>query len=218
MPARSSSSIAASSSISPTASPRTVLAHPARHDRLCQPVPAHRAARFGARCRRRAAGVARRGRARRRATAPASCSPRLNLPERLWSLPPATFSGGEQQRVNIARGFITPHPVLLLDEPTASLDAKNREVVVEHDQQEEARGRGAARHLPRRRRARGGRRPDHRRHRISRPERSQHEQEAFGGAVRPRDGGGRELDARPLDGDLRALPRVGIACSATIPT
>jgi alpha-D-ribose 1-methylphosphonate 5-triphosphate synthase subunit PhnL len=56
---------------------------------------------------------------------------RLNLPEKLWSLPPATFSGGEQQRVNIARGFITPHPVLLLDEPTASLDAKNREVVIE---------------------------------------------------------------------------------------
>lgn len=56
---------------------------------------------------------------------------RLNLPERLWSLPPATFSGGEQQRVNIARGFITDHPVLLLDEPTASLDAANREVVIE---------------------------------------------------------------------------------------
>ncbi len=55
---------------------------------------------------------------------------RLNLPERLWSLPPATFSGGEQQRVNIARGFITDHPVLLLDEPTASLDAINRAVVV----------------------------------------------------------------------------------------
>jgi alpha-D-ribose 1-methylphosphonate 5-triphosphate synthase subunit PhnL len=55
---------------------------------------------------------------------------RLNLPERLWSLPPATFSGGEQQRVNIARGFITPHPVLLLDEPTASLDAINRSVVI----------------------------------------------------------------------------------------
>ncbi|KKC41506.1 phosphonate ABC transporter ATPase [Devosia epidermidihirudinis] len=55
---------------------------------------------------------------------------RLNLPERLWSLPPATFSGGEQQRVNIARGFITHHPVLLLDEPTASLDATNRAVVV----------------------------------------------------------------------------------------
>ncbi len=54
----------------------------------------------------------------------------LNLPEKLWALPPATFSGGEQQRVNIARGFITEHPVLLLDEPTASLDAKNRDVVV----------------------------------------------------------------------------------------
>jgi len=56
---------------------------------------------------------------------------KLNLPEKLWSLPPATFSGGEQQRVNIARGFITSHPVLLLDEPTASLDAANRAVVVE---------------------------------------------------------------------------------------
>jgi alpha-D-ribose 1-methylphosphonate 5-triphosphate synthase subunit PhnL len=56
---------------------------------------------------------------------------RLNLPERLWQLPPATFSGGEQQRVNIARGFITDHPVLLLDEPTASLDAANRQVVID---------------------------------------------------------------------------------------
>jgi len=56
---------------------------------------------------------------------------RLNVPERLWMLPPATFSGGEQQRVNIARGFITDHPVLLLDEPTASLDAANRAVVVD---------------------------------------------------------------------------------------
>ncbi|QPC90811.1 phosphonate C-P lyase system protein PhnL [Mesorhizobium sp. INR15] len=54
----------------------------------------------------------------------------LNLPEKLWALPPATFSGGEQQRINIARGFITEHPILLLDEPTASLDARNRDVVI----------------------------------------------------------------------------------------
>jgi alpha-D-ribose 1-methylphosphonate 5-triphosphate synthase subunit PhnL len=55
----------------------------------------------------------------------------LNIPERLWTLPPSTFSGGEQQRVNIARGFISDLPILLLDEPTASLDAANRAVVVE---------------------------------------------------------------------------------------
>jgi alpha-D-ribose 1-methylphosphonate 5-triphosphate synthase subunit PhnL len=73
-----------------------------------------------------------RGVAREEATGKArSLLARLNLPERLWSLPPATFSGGEQQRVNIARGFITDHPVLLCDEPTASLDATNRAVVVE---------------------------------------------------------------------------------------
>ncbi len=56
---------------------------------------------------------------------------RLNLPERLWSLPPATFSGGEKQRVNIAAGFIRRTPLLLVDEPTASLDHANRDVVVE---------------------------------------------------------------------------------------
>ncbi|WP_407155747.1 phosphonate C-P lyase system protein PhnL [Bradyrhizobium sp. STM 3557] len=56
---------------------------------------------------------------------------RLNIPERLWALPPSTFSGGEQQRVNIARGFISNLPVLLLDEPTASLDAANRAVVLD---------------------------------------------------------------------------------------
>ena len=56
---------------------------------------------------------------------------RLNIPEQLWSLPPATFSGGEQQRVNIARGFMGKHPLLLLDEPTASLDAMNRKVVLD---------------------------------------------------------------------------------------
>ena len=56
---------------------------------------------------------------------------RLNIPERLWALPPSTFSGGEQQRVNIARGFISDLPILLLDEPTASLDAVNGAVVVD---------------------------------------------------------------------------------------
>jgi alpha-D-ribose 1-methylphosphonate 5-triphosphate synthase subunit PhnL len=55
----------------------------------------------------------------------------LNIPQRLWNLPPTTFSGGEQQRVNIARGFIAQRPILLLDEPTASLDAANRTAVVE---------------------------------------------------------------------------------------
>ncbi len=67
---------------------------------------------------------------------------RLNLHERLWALPPATFSGGEQQRVNIAHGLIAGHPILLLDEPTASLDADNRRVVVELIRA--ARDRGAA--------------------------------------------------------------------------
>ncbi|MBO6782120.1 MAG: phosphonate C-P lyase system protein PhnL [Alphaproteobacteria bacterium] len=67
---------------------------------------------------------------------------RLNVPERLWDLAPATFSGGEQQRVNVARGFVAELPVLLLDEPTASLDAINRQCVV--DLIGEAKSRGAA--------------------------------------------------------------------------
>jgi alpha-D-ribose 1-methylphosphonate 5-triphosphate synthase subunit PhnL len=65
---------------------------------------------------------------------------RLAIPERLWSLPPATFSGGEQQRVNIARGFITELPLLLLDEPTASLDARNRDTVTELIREKRAQG------------------------------------------------------------------------------
>jgi alpha-D-ribose 1-methylphosphonate 5-triphosphate synthase subunit PhnL len=65
---------------------------------------------------------------------------RLNIPERLWALPPSTFSGGEQQRVNIARGFISDLPILLLDEPTASLDAANRAVVVDLIDEKKRRG------------------------------------------------------------------------------
>jgi alpha-D-ribose 1-methylphosphonate 5-triphosphate synthase subunit PhnL len=67
---------------------------------------------------------------------------RLRIPETLWTLSPTTFSGGEQQRVNIARGFVHPYPALLLDEPTASLDAANRETVLTLI--EEAKARGAA--------------------------------------------------------------------------
>ena len=67
---------------------------------------------------------------------------RLRLPEPLWRLPPATFSGGEQQRVNIARGFAGAHRLLVLDEPTASLDAGNREAVIELIAERKAEGAG----------------------------------------------------------------------------
>jgi alpha-D-ribose 1-methylphosphonate 5-triphosphate synthase subunit PhnL len=67
---------------------------------------------------------------------------RLNIPQRLWQLAPGTFSGGEQQRVNIARGFMVTWPVMLLDEPTASLDDTNRQVVLEL--MHEAKAEGAA--------------------------------------------------------------------------
>lgn len=72
----------------------------------------------------------------------ASLLAQLNIPERLWSLSPTTFSGGEQQRVNIARGFAYGYPALLLDEPTASLDAQNRATVL--GLIEGAKARGAA--------------------------------------------------------------------------
>ncbi|WBU64384.1 phosphonate C-P lyase system protein PhnL [Paracoccus aerodenitrificans] len=65
---------------------------------------------------------------------------RLNIGVRLWGLSPTTFSGGEQQRVNIARGFVHPYPALLLDEPTASLDAGNRETVLSLISEAKARG------------------------------------------------------------------------------
>ncbi|TNJ47863.1 phosphonate C-P lyase system protein PhnL [Phaeobacter sp. B1627] len=72
----------------------------------------------------------------------ASLLAELNIPERLWALSPTTFSGGEQQRVNIARGFAYDYPAMLLDEPTASLDARNRATVL--GLIEAAKARGAA--------------------------------------------------------------------------
>ena len=67
---------------------------------------------------------------------------RLQIAEKMWDLPPATFSGGEQQRINIARGLAADYPVLLLDEPTASLDERNRKIVM--DLINDARARGTA--------------------------------------------------------------------------
>jgi alpha-D-ribose 1-methylphosphonate 5-triphosphate synthase subunit PhnL len=56
---------------------------------------------------------------------------RLGLPEELWDAYPATFSGGEQQRINVARSIIAKPRLLLIDEPTASLDQKTKDVVID---------------------------------------------------------------------------------------
>ncbi len=112
------------------ASPRTLLAvrrhtigYVSQFLRVIPRVPRSRSS--PSRCARSAWRPARRTRA------PRGFLTRLAIPERLWSLSPVTFSGGEQQRVNVARGFVAEHPVLLLDEPTASLDAESRARVVE---------------------------------------------------------------------------------------
>ena len=91
---------------------------------------------------------------------------RLNIPQRLWALPPATFSGGEQQRINIARGFLADKPLLLLDEPTASLDAANRAVVVGLINEKKRRGAAIVAIVHDDGRARRDRRRDHRHHAL----------------------------------------------------
>ncbi len=65
---------------------------------------------------------------------------RLHISPRLWHLPPSTFSGGEQQRINLAKSLINPKPILLLDEPSASLDLSNAEIVIDLINAERRRG------------------------------------------------------------------------------
>ncbi len=67
----------------------------------------------------------------RRASGPAACCAASTFPSGCGRCRHRPSPAAEQQRVNIARGFISDLPVLLLDEPTASLDAANRSVVVE---------------------------------------------------------------------------------------
>ena len=55
---------------------------------------------------------------------------KLGLDEELWDAYPSTFSGGEQQRINVARAIISKPHFLLIDEPTASLDQKTKDIVI----------------------------------------------------------------------------------------
>ena len=59
------------------------------------------------------------------------CFARLGLPEELWDAYPSTFSGGEQQRINISRAIVSSPRLLLVDEPTASLDLKTKDAVID---------------------------------------------------------------------------------------
>ena len=69
------------------------------------------------------------------------------VPHVRWRLPPGFFSSGERQRVNIARSFFSRHPVFLIDEPKASLDAASRRTVVDLIDETKRDGR-YTRHIP----------------------------------------------------------------------